>query len=613
MILETHLLAAIRENGISKVAIVDDAFDAPTVTEENAGDLLDFLQNGLVDEFVAELEIDEATIDVARTALGDNDFESPELIDVVRALYLRYVDTLDEAYNPRQIFADQRENIENVTPILTMLNRCDPELQIARFGSDEGSAALFDEDTHLIFVDYFLEAGVSETATTTKQRRAKELASQRVGDLIRKQKGKAASVVLMSSADKRGDAEAFRAGIGLDDQSLVFASRFGFVRKTDFKTADGDVVCISNEAGDELLDVLQSYEFARGTHAALELWFRSAQEASKSVWDEIAKLGLKDFAYLHRFRLSQEGQEILSYLEWFFGQCLLDELGRRIDENAKGDARLEALKSGEAQRRVEGTFDGPTEAIAALYHKARIESPRGEHARFRLGDLFVKGTGANRSIHAVLNPDCDLVERGAKPKRLSKRSITVSGTLKKLDAPDSSVAEFIRLANVPYNISWQKKNIETIEFDHLGKSPYSFVGTLRPLYAQDLQRTILTDLGRVGLSVAPAMGVSARATVFLRTDNGNPKEMPLGNPKAADCYVIPGRGGDDKPIQAEARAKTRGSRGVREGPPSRCADLTQPTSASDPDTSAPDPASRRSRIIADEKSDTEKFMRRHTI
>lgn len=120
--------------------------------------------------------------------------------------------------------------------------------------------------------------------------------------------------------------------------------------------------------------------------------------------------------------------------------------------------------------------------------------------------------------------------------------------MKKLDAPDSSVAEFIRLANVPYNISWQKKNIETIEFDHLGKSPYSFVGTLRPLYAQDLQRTILTDLGRVGLSVAPAMGVSARATVFLRTDNGNPKEMPLGNPKAADCYVIPGRGGDDKPI-----------------------------------------------------------------
>jgi hypothetical protein len=44
------------------------------------------------------------------------------------------------------------------------------------------------------------------------------------------------------------------------------------------------------------------------------------------------------------------------------------------------------------------------------------------------------------------------------------------------------------------------------------------------------------------------MGMSARATVVLLLANGNPKEVELGQPTTADCYVIPSRGGNDKSV-----------------------------------------------------------------
>lgn len=540
MILDTHLLKAIRENRISKVAIVDDAFDAPRIEQDNAGQLLDFLQSEEFGVLTGELEIGEQTVRAALDAIAESEYDSDDVLKIVEVLYGKFVDTLDDRYDPKGLFQSQKLNIQNVNPILKLLAKCDPKIQVTRIGSDPDAAG-FDEDTHLVFIDFYLKAGVSEEASTRRKTEAKGLAVAQVTRLIKRQEDNAASVILMSSANVRDDAETFRKGIVGDKDSLVFASRFCFVRKTDF-VIDGDAVCIPHQAGDELLDVLQSFEFGRGTHAALEAWYNSAQDATKALRKEIAQLGLKDLAYLHRFRLSQEGQDILSYLEWFFGQCLLDELGRTMDTK-KADLEFKSL-SAESERRIEGTFDGPTQAIASLYHRARIEDPRGKHTEFRLGDLFMSGTGAAKKIRAVLNPDCDLVMRGG--KRNSKRSITVSGVLKKFDEPDASVAEFIRLGNRSFNISWQKKNIEAVEFDELSKD--EFVGTLRPLYAQELQRNVLSDLGRVGVSVSPAMGMSALASVFVVLADGKTKEIVLGQPKTADCYVMPGRGGKDKKI-----------------------------------------------------------------
>ncbi|MGY4372650.1 hypothetical protein ACVWZ3_000289 [Bradyrhizobium sp. i1.3.6] len=397
MILESHLLKAIKENGISKVAIVDDAFDPPAIDEDNAGKLLDYFDSKLFGEIAKELEVAADDIAKAIAAIKEGEYDTEEVSDLLRALYDRFVDTLEDKYDPGSIFSHQKDNIRNLHPILKLLAKCDPKIAIVRIGSDPDSVSGFEDDTHLVFIDFYLKTGVSERDSAAKRKSAKELAIETVTSIIQKQGDNAASVILMSSADVQADAEEFRKKITGEDKSLVFASRFAFVQKTQFRL-DQDIVSIPHEAGDDLLDVLQSYEFGRGTHIALEAWFASAKDAAVKLHAQIAQMGLKDFAYLHRFRLAQEGERILPYLEWFFGQCLLDELGRSIDGRLGSEARIKALE-GDAQKRIEGTFDGPTKTVASLYHQARIENPRDDkHSTFRLGDLFVSGTGANRTI-----------------------------------------------------------------------------------------------------------------------------------------------------------------------------------------------------------------------
>jgi hypothetical protein len=76
-----------------------------------------------------------------------------------------------------------------------------------------------------------------------------------------------------------------------------------------------------------------------------------------------------------------------------------------------------------------------------------------------------------------------------------------------------------------------------------GSSFGQFLGTLRPLDAQEAQRPALTDLGRIGLSVAPTMGVDAEVTVHLRVKDGNGTTFEtLEVPGTSTATVLPERG-----------------------------------------------------------------------
>ena len=78
------------------------------------------------------------------------------------------------------------------------------------------------------------------------------------------------------------------------------------------------------------------------------------------------------------------------------------------------------------------------------------------------------------------------------------------------------------------------------------KPAITYVGALRPLYAQELQRNILHDLGRVGLSVAPAIGMAAAVKVTVKRKGGAKDDIEIAGASAAPCYVILGRGVEDK-------------------------------------------------------------------
>ena len=126
---------------------------------------------------------------------------------------------------------------------------------------------------------------------------------------------------------------------------------------------------------------------------------------------------------------------------------------------------------------------------------------RGQN--YRLGDLYAVGRGRDqRTLEAVMTPDCDLIPRAGGQRRL-QRLLTVKGHLKGFDAPEASVSDFIILEDKPYNINWRSKDLTTREFDNWPlpqKSPTEedihYLGTLRPLYAQLCKGTFFTILVR---------------------------------------------------------------------------------------------------------------------
>lgn len=147
----------------------------------------------------------------------------------------------------------------------------------------------------------------------------------------------------------------------------------------------------------------------------------------------------------------------------------------------------------------------------------------------------------------MITPECDLVARAPKGRRAAPRLTAVAGRLNPLSGPDTSVADFLIHETAMANVTWSTKDLRTIEYGMVGaKDGYHLIGTLRPLYAQELQRRVLNELGRVGIAVAPAMAVNARAAVVVRGKD-EPMRLSLGKPEDASCAVIPKRGGGDRP------------------------------------------------------------------
>jgi hypothetical protein len=348
----------------------------------------------------------------------------------------------------------------------------------------------------------------------------------------------------MSSHAVRGEADRFRREIM--EKRKVFASRFQYLAKEDLEEEEDGSITVAADAVDALLDIAQRHRFAGAIEDALTHWKSGVDTALANLWDTITQLEMKDYAYLARFRLAEEGQPLSSYLEWFFGELLVDAIARSVKWNEKSFALLdESASKGKPGAQIEGAFDGPTSAIANLYYRARVdERPARQGKDLRMGDLYA--TTANASeILGVITPDCDLVTR--RGKRAAMRMTTVTGKVREIDGPDSSMSDFFMLGTKPVNVVWVPEDIRTLEYDAVEPGgEFKLLGTLRPLYAYELQRRVLNDLGRVGLAVAPAMGMSAKASVLIRRGGEN-VPLALSNPDKSSCAVIPGRGGTDKP------------------------------------------------------------------
>ncbi|QIO61582.1 hypothetical protein [Rhizobium leguminosarum] len=551
MIHQQRFVDAVKDSGVKSVAIIDDAFDPPSISDNNAGPLLDFLEDAKNAGLLGSIGITAAQIESAKVAISETDFEADAVQELISQMYAKYSEELDARLDPGGVFSsDKASNLAYVRPLVALLKKCDPPLKIVIVGSEGDAIEEIGDDTDLIFLDFYLNRAIAadQEGTSSQKRDGRAASLEKIKELVTKRADRAPSIVLMSShSDVSNQAESFRKGIG---RGLVYASRFTHLEKKHLRFVEANVQ-IDPDAADALLDIVQTYEFGRALDLAFECWLKGATDAVGELRGDVEHLNLKELAYLIRFRLAAEGQGLLEYIEWFFGECLLDGIGHAFDAGILNDNRIKAVE-GDAATRVEGAFDGPTKKIAELYHKVRIQSPRtASTSNYRLGDLYLVVEGTKKRIAAIVTPDCDLITR-QDGKRRALRLLTVGGNYKVYDAADVTVSDFIMIGNKAYNVSWDTKEIisrDPKEWPEPGQSKdgITYLGTLRPQYAQALQRSVLDDLGRVGLSVAPALGMSAAAKIMVRTKGGETTTLTLTGLPKAYAYLVPGRNTADKP------------------------------------------------------------------
>lgn len=543
-----RIVTAIKQGGISKVIVIDDAFDPPGVGDEDAGPLLDLMTKEEHSWARKRAKVSDEEAAAAADALTRTEYSEDALVAVVAKLYARFVEKFDKRFDPAGRFDVLKgSNLSYIRPLLRLLGQC-PGLIVVRIGSNDETAELAGDDAQVVFIDYYLDRRFTPESDPDgpEGAEARGASLRALRAVLDAQPGAGPSVMLMSSHAVAGRADDFRRDVR-DAKRPIFASRFAYMAKDHLKEDESGQIDVEPAAADALLDIAQRHLFAGAVEDALTHWKDGVDAATGSVWRTITELELKDFAYLSRFRLAEEGQPLSSYLEWFFGEVLVDAVARKVKwEEASWKVLDDAAAKGKPGSQIEGAFDGATEGVAELFYRARVDArPEREGQDMRVGDMYV-GPNAGEVL-AVITPECDLIARPPHGRRSAPRLTLVVGKLNPLSGPDTSVADFLIHDGAMSNVTWNVKDIRTVEYADVGKDDgYRLIGTLRPLYAYELQRRVLNELGRVGLAVAPAMAVNAKAIVVVRGKDG-PIRLEPGADHDASCAVIPKRGGSDRP------------------------------------------------------------------
>ncbi len=532
---ESRIIEAFKLNQINKILLIDDAYDSPDINNSNVNSILNYLESHDGHEACISIGIDENKIESAIKAAQEGDLENNELNEIYCTLYDKYIRTEDGKFDPGTHFMTLKgASLAALKPLCALLRKCGNKMEVRTVGLNADMKKNLQFRPQVLFLDYYLERDI-QVGRLGEARKAslellKKFVSPEIGEDI-------PAIVLMSSKNIE-DVEEYRHDVGGDQ---ILSLRFGFLKK-EFVQQNNSGFEIKHETANVLLDMSQGYLFGRMLQQALNEWKKGTKLAFNTFMKEVADLHTKDFAYLLRFRLREEGQPLSEYLEWLFGECLKGLIGEKVDWNHSSFLELDSEK--ELEEKIEGAFEGPSVQIAKFFHRVRINNRKSCTSKgYRLGDIY--GQLEEKQIRTVVTPDCDLIVRRGKTKVNSV--LTMGGMLKQFDTEDSIADEFFILENQPYCMKWNPKDLQTYpaegeeslqQIDNL-----QFLGTLRPLYAQGIQRRALSDLSRIGFPVAPALGINATVTAWIRTKNDKKPFEPIDINASDLATIIPSRGG----------------------------------------------------------------------
>ena len=539
-----QIIETFKASTVRRILVVDDAFDPPEFDPQLSGDLLDVLTAIDLRKHVSEGRLGDGDRDAAVAALKESEFDAAAITNAMAALYLVFYETRAASIDPGGAFtAAKGTALDGLGPLLELLRCCGAEAQIRTVGVGDAAITVYlNLQPDLIFMDFYLSppSRAAKDITKGQQNGDRDRSIKLLKQMLAKDVGADPAVVLISSQDV-GDRK--KAYLGRLD-NRVMALRFGYLYKGWVEGA-GQSLTASGEAADVLIHTSGSFEFGRTLEEALKIWQTGAEKALKDLCGELRDFDIKDFAYLLRLRLYDEGQPFADYLEWFLGESLRAIVDERVAWTTDHFARLDDK---ELTDMIEGAHPVPSMQIAKFFHRMRFNSweirPR---IRFALGDLFL--APSDKKVRMVILPDCDLVPR--KEKAAASRILTIGGEIRALHEDHTSAGDLIFHNDVPKTIRWNLKDLMTHEFGDRSKlevdgTAYEFLASMRPISAQGVQKMALADLSRVGIAVPPTVSVSAPVKVYLKKLAHNQVEVvELETLREAWAQVFMPRGGND--------------------------------------------------------------------
>ncbi len=520
--------------GIRSVLIVDDGYDeAPRLADLSAtnADWATFFDD-LTDE-------DVAAIADAYPAYNSDQADSYAKDEVFLQILWTLRDDLS-AEATAHIFETYRHEQQVMSAFLTDAERffADYGLQITRAGRDFNQAA---HGADLIVIDLFLGAQQQDDDMSTSIAGLKEVLERRAEN--------PPAIVLMSNhqgiVQRRGR---FR------DEAGVFASGFRAISKVNLR---------DKPRRDQLL-----LELARHRADSLKLcaflrtWQKGVEQAIAQTSADLRRLDLEDIAQLQSLLLDDEQETRSSYMLDLVDRLLIHEI-EGIGPIITAAKELDNMDSGHHPPNTMGdNKDNLGLIYKTLYiHPKRRALDSKDGFPLRFGDIIAlkpnsaapRGSifsGNPNSVFLVATPACDLV----RDPPAAKEALLIEGECVSVDAAaynpkEANTTIVIERGQQKFGVKWKMKHITTLSKTKLqnllAKEEVIVAGRLRTDHAAQLQQSMLSGVGRIGVMAPMPTNYPIEATIFLPNLAG--ELSPLNLKLRGMCVV--GRANNSKTAQ----------------------------------------------------------------
>ncbi len=535
--------------GITKVAVIDDAFDDRKAITLAVG----------LDEFWTEIGENDSWADQLK---GNNiPFEDQETFNTDGLLAMwgkreAFQGTLAAAVKVMFASAEEKLSYPNQGAVNLRKLKLNVEcFDLPTAPNHEGPQEARLEGVQLVFLDYDLE-GADKIDLGTR-----ELRSHAIAKALARRRGDTPFLVLFSSLDGvQKEAERFR------NEAFYLRGSFLFLRKVD--AADFDTLCQRLAPS-----CVWSRDIGHFQHFFVTLRER-LHEVTSDVEQRFLQLDIQDYAHFQHVALQEDGASLGEYMLDLFGAVLSHEFrnGQKVQE---ARAALDRLDLTNQHLPFQTQPTAPVERIyrAVLTEPGISAGPATPHpqmsgwsiehlGRIRdippllmLGDIF--GKGPDYPVYVVINPACDLQYSPRRKPKLDLSVYLLPGTLESLAVPASKpkLSERMRWLSylgVDYRVLWESERVETVPLVEFNRwqadNGYDRIARLNLPYSLALQQSWLANMGRVGLPTSPPIHDAYDLELFL-PDVASKKWIAVGGVLQQEAIVATHPGDSSEPVK----------------------------------------------------------------